>query len=340
VLCDGAPSLPPDSISIRGPLNMGPRTFHTYRHVTTMNYLISGASGLIGTVLCERLRQQGHNVHRMVRRPAKTMNEVTWDPTMQRLDPRAFEGIDGVVHLAGENVAGGRWTASRKAKIEASRRSGTELIASAMAIADTGPAVLVSASAIGLYGSRDEALLDEASAPGRSFLADVCQTWEASAQPARDAGIRVVHPRIGLVLAANGGALQRMLLPFRLGVGGPIGKGDNWLSWISLHDQVRVLEFALDHERLEGPVNSVAPNPVRFTEFARVLGRVLRRPSFLHTPAFAMRLAMGELVDELMLASTRVEPKALKSMGFTFEHPDLESALRSVLNRPSPRLSE
>lgn len=320
-------------------MSAGPRTFHPPRHTIIMNYLISGASGLIGTALCQRLHQQGHEVLRLVRRPAKSADEVTWDPAARRLDPRVFEGIDGVVHLAGENVASGRWTASRKAEIESSRRTGTELIAGAMAMADTQPAVLVSASAVGLYGDRGEEWLDESSMPGTGFLAGVCETWEASARAARDAGIRVVHPRIGLVLAANGGALQRMLMPFRLGVGGPIGKGDNWLSWISLHDQVRVLEYALTHGKLDGPVNSVAPNAVRFTEFASTLGRVLRRPAFLHTPAFAMRLAMGELVDELMLASMRVRPKALESVGFIFEHPDLESALRSALNRPATRLS-
>lgn len=320
-----------------GASDLSPPTPNT--KTITMKYLISGASGLIGTALCERLRANGDDVRSLVSRPAITQNEVSWDPAARCVDPKAFEGIDGVVHLAGENVAGGRWTPARKTEIESSRRTGTEVIAGAMAAADAPPAVLVSASAVGYYGDRGEERLDERSAPGTGFLADVCQVWESSADAAREAGIRVVHPRIGMVLAKNGGALERMLLPFQLGLGGPIGKGDNWLSWISLHDQVRVLEHALKHEQLAGPVNSVAPQSVRFTEFASVLGRVLRRPAFLHTPAFAMRWAMGELVDELMLASMHVEPKALQSAGFTFDHPDLESALRSALQRPAQKVS-
>lgn len=304
-----------------------------------MNYLISGASGLIGTALCERLRSRGHSVRRLVRRAPLTEAEFFWDPAMRILDPKAFEGIDGAVHLAGENVAGGRWTRSRMTEIEASRRIGTELIAGTMAKVRRLPAVLVSASAIGIYGDRGDERLTEESAPGAGFLADVCQRWEASAQPARDAGVRVVHPRIGLVLAKNGGALQRMLVPFRLGLGGPIGDGQNWLSWISIHDQVRVLEHALFDSTLSGHVNSVSPEPVRFIDFASVLGRVLRRPAFLRAPAFAMRLAMGRMVDDLMLASMRAEPSALQKAGFVFEHPDLESALRSVLDRPASKES-
>lgn len=301
-----------------------------------MRYLISGASGLIGTRLTTSLQGQGHDVRRLVRRAPNGPEEIHWDPRAQQLDPKSLEGFDGVVHLAGENVASGRWTRARMDEIESSRVLGTGLLARAIASCEARPPVLVSASAIGMYGDQGDAVLTETSSAGSGFLPDVCKVWESSADPAREAGVRVVHPRIGLVLAKEGGALQRMLMPFRLGVGGPIGSGENWMSWISIDDQVRVLERALTDANLVGPVNSVAPESVRFTEFARVLGRVLSRPAFLKTPAFAMRLAMGKMVDDLMLASVRVEPRALLDSGFRFEHPDLESALRAVLDRPEP----
>lgn len=299
-----------------------------------MRYLITGASGLIGTALTTHLRSRGHQVTHLVRRQPETGSEFHWDPTTGQMDECALEGLDGVVHLAGENVASGRWSRARMKEILSSRQRGTELLSHAIANAQVSPPVLVSASAIGAYGDRGEELLTEGSSTGTGFLPDVCRIWEGSADPARAAGVRVVHPRIGLVLAPDGGALQRMLLPFQVGLGGPIGRGDNWLSWISLQDQVRVIEKALSDSRLEGPVNSVAPNPERFSDFAQTLGRVLHRPVFLRTPALAMRALMGRMVDELMLASTRVAPERLLKSGFDYDHSTLESALRSVLSKP------
>lgn len=303
-----------------------------------MNILISGSTGLIGEALTQQLRSAGHQVTRLVRSEPSAADELRWDPSAVTLAPALFAGVDGVVHLAGENIASGRWTAAKKDAIASSRSQGTAWIARSMAACEKPPRVLVSASAIGFYGDRGDEALDEAARPGKGFLPDVCRAWEAAADPARAAGIRVVHPRIGVVLSPDGGALTRMLTPFKLGVGGPIGSGTNWFSWISLHDQVRVLEYALMTESLTGPVNSVAPGTVRFTEFASTLGRVLRRPTFLPTPAFAMRLALGQMADDLILASTRVVPTALTESGFTYDHPNLESALRSVLDRPARKL--
>lgn len=292
---------------------------------------------MIGTALTRSLGAQGHSVSRLVRRTPASADEIAWDPAAGTIDAARLEGFDAVVHLAGENIAEGRWTSAKRDRIRDSRVQGTTLLAKTLASLEDEPKVLVSASAIGFYGDRGEDEQFEDADPGHGFLPDVCAAWENAANPAREAGIRVVHPRIGVVLGRDGGALAKMLFPFKMGVGGPIGSGRNWMSWISLDDQVRVIERAIEDESLSGPVNSCAPEPVRFADFARVLGKVLRRPAFVRTPAIAMRLALGAMVDDLLLASIRVSPRKLSMTGFEFEHPDLETALRAILERPELR---
>ena len=252
------------------------------------------------------LRAAGHRVDRLTRRPpAAGTTDVEWDPARGRLDPRALEGADAVVHLAGESIAARRWSAAVKERIRRSRVDGTRLLAETLGRLERRPRVLVSASAVGYYGDRGEAPLTEDSAPGAGFLADVCREWEAAADAARAAGIRVVHPRLGLVLAKHGGALPRMALPFRLGVGGVVGSGRQYWSWIELGDLVRAIELCLALDGLAGPVNAVAPAPVPNREFTRVLGQVLGRPAFVPLPAFAVRLLLGEMGQALLLGSAR-----------------------------------
>jgi len=300
-----------------------------------MKIVVSGASGLVGKALCASLKSDRHEVVRLVRRPASSAGEIEWYPDQGRLDERQLSGIDVAVHLAGENIAAGRWNAARKKLILESRVEGTRLLAEALARVEEGPRVLVSASAIGFYGDRGDDWLAEDSPRGEGFLAEVCAAWEAAADPARNAGIRVVHPRIGVVLSPDGGALAKMLLPFKLGLGGPIGSGRNWMSWISIDDLVGVIRHTIDTASLEGPVNAVAPEPETFVDFARTLGRVLSRPAFLPMPALAARLALGQMADELLLASTRVKATKVMSAGFTFRHAALESAFRAVLGKPA-----
>jgi uncharacterized protein (TIGR01777 family) len=247
------------------------------------------------------------------------------------LDPESVSGYDVVVHLAGANIAAGRWTAERKRKIRDSRVDGTGLLARAIAAAPSPPRVLVCASAIGYYGDRGDMLLDEGTAAGSGFLADVGRAWEEAARPAAEAGIRVVNLRIGIVLTPSGGALPRMLVPFRLGLGGPLGDGRQYWSWITLRDLLGAILHAAATEELVGPVNAVAPAAVRNAEFSRVLGRVLRRPAFVRAPAFAIRLLLGEMGQELLLASTRVQPARLVASGFEYRDRDLEEALRHLL---------
>lgn len=261
--------------------------------------------------------------------------EIGWDPERGRLMPGDLEGVDGVVHLAGENI-GTRWSAARKARIRSSRVEGTRLLSQTLARMGRRPDVLVSASAVGIYGDRGEETLAENSLPGDAstdFLAAVGREWEAAADPARAAGIRVVHPRFGLVLSPAGGALKKMLLPFKLGLGGRLGSGDQWMSWISIDDAVGAISHVLDTGSFSGPVNLVAPEPVRNRDFTRVLGRVLSRPAPFAIPAAALRLVLGEMADATLLASVRVLPKRLLASGYRFEHPDLETALRHVLRR-------
>lgn len=296
-----------------------------------MHVLVSGSSGLIGSALTPALSADGHAVRRLRRASGGGGDATFWNPADGEFAAGALDGVEAVVHLAGENIAGGRWTDARKARIRDSRVDGTHRLCAALAALDTPPRVLVAASAIGFYGDRGDALLDESSAPGIGFLPGVSRSWEAAAAPAREAGIRVVHLRIGIVLSPAGGALGQMLLPFKLGVGGVLGSGDQYMSWIALDDVVGVVRHALADESLNGPVNAVAPQAVTNCEFTRVLGQVLRRPTILPAPAFALRIALGEMADALLLASTRVEPAALRATTFEFQYPQLDGALRRLL---------
>ncbi len=295
---------------------------------------VSGSSGIIGSALVHRLTAHGHRISALVRR-APGPGEIGWNPEAGRLDPEDLEGLDAVVHLAGENV-GARWTAARKARIRNSRVRGTRLLSDAMAQTSRRPAVLVSASAIGIYGNRGDEILDEDSPlgePDDDFLAAVGGEWEGAADPARAAGVRVVHPRFGVVLSPKGGALGRMLLPFRLGLGGRLGRGSQWMSWISIDDAVSALLHLLKDKTLAGPVNVTAPQPLQNRDFTRTLGRVLSRPTPFPVPSSVLRLALGEMAGATLLSSARVVPRRLLASGFSFGQPDLESALRHVLRR-------
>ncbi len=295
---------------------------------------VTGATGLVGAALVRALRDGGAAVAGIGRRPpAPGRGDVEWDPERGRLDPGALAGVDAIVHLAGERIDGGRWTAARRARIRDSRVRGTRLVAETAARLAPPPRVLVAASAIGYYGDRGAEPLTEASPPGAGFLADVCRAWEAAAEPAVAAGIRVVSLRIGLVLAGHGGALPRIARVFRLGAGGVVGSGEQYVSWIALEDLVRAIACVLDTEALAGPVNAVAPRPVTNRELTRALGRVLGRPTPLPLPAWAVRALLGEMGERLLLDSARVLPRRLEAAGFRFRHPDLDGALRAALGR-------
>jgi uncharacterized protein (TIGR01777 family) len=299
-----------------------------------MDVVVSGASGLIGSALREELERGGHRVVRLMRGGgASSGDEVRWDPEGGTIDAAGLEGVDAVVHLAGESIAQGRWTAEKKRRILESRTEGTRLLAGALAGLDRPPGVMVSASASGYYGDRGNELLREESAPGVGFLPEVCVAWEAAAEPAREAGIRVVHPRFGIVLSEKGGALAQTLPLFKLGLGGPIGSGRQYWSWISLDDVVGVVVHALTNEAVVGPVNVSSPEAPTNAEYTRVLGRVLNRPAFAPAPAPALRLALGGLADSLLLASARMEPARLKETGYEYRHPELEGAFRYLLGR-------
>lgn len=303
-----------------------------------MKIIVTGASGLVGSALVPTLIAGGHQVTALVRRasrhrPPADVTEVEWDPAGGQLDAARLVGHDAAVHLAGEPIAAGRWTDAKKRRIRESRVQSTRLLAETLARLQTRPRVLVCASAIGYYGSRGAEVLIEESAPGNDFLAEVCRAWEAAAEPARAADIRTVHLRFGVVLSKEGGALAQMLTPFQLGIGGQIGSGKQYMSWLALDDAVGMIEFALNAESFAGAVNAVAPQPVTNREFTQTLGRVLGRPTFLPMPAFALRLALGEMADALLLASARVEPTRLAAAGYEFKYPQLEGALRHVLHK-------
>jgi uncharacterized protein (TIGR01777 family) len=287
---------------------------------------VTGASGLIGSSLVPSLRRQGHEVVTLVRREPRAPWEARWDPSSGEVDLAPLHGTDGVVHLAGAGVGDRRWTEGYKRLILSSRVDGTRTLAEAVARLDPRPSVLVSGSAIGWYGDRGEELLDERSNGGESFLAHTTRAWEGAADPARDAGVRVVHPRTGLVMARSGGAFGQLLPLIRLGLGGPIGSGRQWWSWITLRDQVRALTWLLE-QPVSGPVNLTAPAPARQRDVVKALARVLHRPAFVPAPALALRLVLGEFAGEV-LASQRVVPGRLQESGFVFEHPDLDSAAR------------
>jgi uncharacterized protein (TIGR01777 family) len=295
---------------------------------------VTGATGLIGSALVPALRASGHRVDRVSRRPPPAgTTDIQWDPERGELDPRALEGVDAAVHLAGASIAAPRWTPAVKDRIRRSRVEGTRLVAETLGRLPRRPVVLVAVSGVGYYGNRGDAPLTEESPAGSGFLADVCRAWEGAADPARAAGIRVVHPRLGVVLDGHGGALPRMALPFRLGAGGVIGTGRQYWSWVQLDDVVRIIELCLAVETLTGPVNAVAPAPVTNREFTRVLGRILGRPTLVPLPALAVRVLLGEMGQALLLDSARVLPRRLERAAFRFRHPDLEDALRAALTR-------
>lgn len=298
-----------------------------------MKVAIAGASGLVGNQLAAFLTTGGNEVVKLVRGKSSGPGTVAWDPARGHLEPAALEGTDAFVHLSGESVAGGRWTAERKEAIRTSRVQSTALVAKILASMRRKPAVWVCASAIGIYGARGDEPLTESSAIGDGFLAEVCRDWEAACEPARQAGIRVVNLRIGVVLTAGGGALEKMLLPFKLGLGGRVGTGRQVMSWIALDDLLGAFLFCLRTPSLAGPVNATSPNPVPQAEFARALGHVLSRPVLAPLPAFAVRAMFGEMGESLLLEGSRVLPEALVKAGFEFRYPSLEAALRHELGR-------
>ncbi|HYV14187.1 MAG TPA: TIGR01777 family oxidoreductase [Pyrinomonadaceae bacterium] len=297
-----------------------------------MRILVSGSHGLVGKALISSLRSDSHEILRLVRGKPASANEIEWHPNEGSIDPTALEGIDVVVHLAGESIASSRWTDEKKRAIRDSRIKGTSLLSEALAQLSRPPSVFVSASAIGYYGDRDDELLTETSAPGDDFLANVCVEWENATIPAIEKGIRTVHARFGIILDANEGALGKMLTPFRMGIGGRIGDGKQWMSWIDIEDVVNGLKSLIESP-VSGPVNFVAPNPVTNAEFTKTLGRVLSKPTIFPIPAFGARLAFGEMGDALLLSSQRVKPDVLEQRGFGFAYPTLESALRHLLAR-------
>jgi uncharacterized protein (TIGR01777 family) len=298
---------------------------------------VTGASGFLGRELCAYLSTQGHRVRRFVRGRQAGEDEIAWDPARGQLEPAHLAGLDAVIHLAGAGIADAPWTAARKAELVESRVRSTDTLARALARATDGPRVLVSTSAIGAYGDRGEEWLTESSATGHGFLAELAQAWEGAAAPARDAGLRVVHPRIGIVLSPQGGALAKLALPYHFGLGGPLGDGRAWWSWIGLHDLLDTLLFAIETPTLSGVFNAVAPEPVRQRELAGTLGGVLARPAFAPAPAFALRALLGrEQADAILLASQRVRPSVLQAAGFVWRDPVLEPLLARVFGRAHP----
>ncbi len=295
-----------------------------------MKILVTGATGLVGRALVPFLAGGGHEVARMGR-SAPGAGDLRWNPDAGALEAEALEGFDGVVHLAGENIASGRWNATKKRRIKESRVGGTRLLARTLAGLERPPQVLVSASAVGFYGDRGNEELTEESSAGSGFLSEVCREWEAATEAAAGKGIRVVHARLGVVLSKDDGALARMLTPFRLGAGGIVGNGRQYMSWITRDDTVAAIGHLLTTESAAGPVNVAAPAPVTNREFTATLGRVLRRPTVFPLPGFVARLVFGEMADALLLASTRVKPAKLLDCGHVFRHGSLEEGLRAVL---------
>jgi len=298
-----------------------------------MKILVSGSHGLVGSALVTSLASKGHEAFLLVRHAPDSAAEVEWYPERGSLALSRLEGMDAVVHLAGESIAEGRWSEEKKRRIRESRVKGTTVLSEALGNLKRPPGTLISASAIGYYGNRGDEILTEESSPGNDFLASVCSEWERAAEAASTKGIRVVKSRFGVILSNNGGALKKMLTPFRMGVGGRIGSGKQWMSWIALHDVIAVLEFELTNEALSGPVNFVAPNPVTNAEFTRTLGKVLSRPTIFPIPAFGVRLVFGEMADALLLSSQRVKPAHLTQAGYRFQFSDLDAALRHVLHK-------
>jgi hypothetical protein len=324
----------------------------TYRHRVTANdaayqsgpkgdrvmkILVTGSTGFMGSALVPFLTTSGHQVSRLFRSKSKKFHgmesAISWNPEAGVLDLASLEGFDAVIHLAGESIAGGRWSSQRKTQILESRSKGTRLLSETLSRLSHPPKVLISASAIGYYGDRGEERLNEQSSPGSDFLAKVCQEWEKASTAASDAGIRVLNLRFGIVLSTTGGALQRMVTPFRLGVGGIIGNGSQFMSWIALDELLGVIQHTLVTDQLRGPINVASPNPVTNREFTKTLGRILGRPTILPMPAFAAKLAFGEMAEALLLSSQRIEPQRLLQTGYSFRFPELEGALRYLLGK-------
>ena len=300
--------------------------------MSAMRILITGSSGMVGSALTPFLKRSGHDVIPIAREKGRA-GTIFWDPAAGEVDLEALEGADAVVHLAGENIASGRWTAARKDRIKNSRVQGTRLLAESLGRLQRPPGVLVSASAIGYYGDRGSEVLTEESAPGKGFLPDVCRLWESATDAATRKGIRVVHARIGIILSSKGGALPKMALPFRLGAGGRIGSGEQYMSWIALDDVCGVILHAIVATGLHGPVNTVSPVPIKNRDFTRILGGVLSRPAIFPLPAFVARVVLGEMADELLLAGGRVEPAKLQATRYGFRHRDLEKTLRELFEK-------
>lgn len=299
--------------------------------MTALNILVSGASGPIGSALVSALTAAGHRVSRLVRRPPAGPGEVQWDP-MQAVPPEKVSGYDAVVHLSGESIAS-HWDQKKRQAIRDSRIISTRHVAQALAQCAAKPRVLITASAIGYYGNRGQEMLTENSTPGYNFLGMVCREWEKATEPAKEAGIRTVQLRIGIMLSLTGGALKQMVKPFRFGLGGIIGNGKQYWSWVAIEDVVGAMQHALTHEGLSGPVNVVSPNPVSNIEFTRAIAQVVRRPALFPLPPFAVRLFFGQMGEELMLASARVLPTKLEASGYKFRYPELKPALVDILRR-------
>jgi uncharacterized protein (TIGR01777 family) len=302
--------------------------------------LISGSTGFVGTALVQALEHDGHTVVRLMRPASSSPGAdgqqaqiVRWDPASGQFDAPAAEGADALVHLAGASIAGGRWNAARKRLLRTSRLDATRHLIGALSRLQPPLRVIVAASAIGYYGDRGEETLTESSPPGNDFLAALCREWEAEATRGAEFGARVVMLRFGIILAKHGAALPRMLLPFKLGVGGRLGSGRQWMSWLTLDEAVGIVKFALANSALSGPVNTVTPQPVQNTDFTRILARALHRPALFPAPAFALRAALGEMADALLLVSQRVVPTKLQQSGYRFAHPDLATALEEVLRK-------
>jgi uncharacterized protein (TIGR01777 family) len=297
-----------------------------------MKILISGSHGLVGRALASSLTQDGHEIFRLVRRERLFgAPEIEWDPGRGVIDGEHLEGLDTAIHLAGESIAEGRWTSEKKQRIRDSRVQGTQVLSDALSKLSHRPKTLLCASAIGFYGDRGDEILTETSPPGSGFLPSVCVEWERATEAAIEKDIRVVNLRFGVILSAQGGALAKMLTPFRMGVGGRVGTGKQWMSWIDLVDVVAAIQFCISDTSLSGPVNIVAPNPVTNAEFTEGLGEVLSRPTMLPIPGFGARLAFGEMADALLLSSQRVMPAKLKQSGYEFLQPTLNGALRRIL---------